>query len=332
MSVLMITHDPARVAETRPRRDVRRRDRRRGPRRGNLREPVAPVHVLRSSSPSRARRKSASRRSRGTSPTSSICRRGVISAPRWATEEVRAARSRTSSTAPRMFNHRSKCIGRSRSTRTSNGDDAVAPGATGRSASPPRRDRRTPGSTTNRRTACSTARCRRPQRERRSTDRLHDQPRRNAGTPSANPLREVDGRASAVTLHQTDRRPGGVRRDRPHGTPMTDRRSESSGRTPDDLPRPALLARSATDGRPDDPRAAVDPRLARERPRAWRPRAEVTVSGIARDRVGVTVDDEIDAVVGSGGVATAHVDVTVADGEVDVDARTPRGRGDGRAH
>ncbi|WP_303645728.1 ABC transporter ATP-binding protein [Halorubrum saccharovorum] len=50
--------------------------------------------------------------------------------------------------------------------------------------------------------------------------------------------------------------------------------------------------------------------------------AEVTVSGIARDRVDVTVDDEIDAVVGSGnGVATAHVDVTVADGEVDVDVR-----------
>ncbi|MFW6018686.1 MAG: oligopeptide/dipeptide ABC transporter ATP-binding protein, partial [Halapricum sp.] len=50
--------------------------------------------------------------------------------------------------------------------------------------------------------------------------------------------------------------------------------------------------------------------------------AEVTVSGIARDRVDVVVDDEIDAVVGSGGgVATAHVDVTVADGEVDVDVR-----------
>ena len=50
--------------------------------------------------------------------------------------------------------------------------------------------------------------------------------------------------------------------------------------------------------------------------------AEVTVSGIARDRVDVTVDDEIDAVVGSGnGVATAHVAVTVADGEVDVDVR-----------
>ncbi|WP_082230118.1 ABC transporter ATP-binding protein [Halorubrum lipolyticum] len=49
---------------------------------------------------------------------------------------------------------------------------------------------------------------------------------------------------------------------------------------------------------------------------------EVTVSGIARDRVEVTVDDEIDAVVGTGsGVATAHVDVTVADGEVDVDVR-----------
>ncbi len=50
--------------------------------------------------------------------------------------------------------------------------------------------------------------------------------------------------------------------------------------------------------------------------------AEVTVSGIARDRVDVTVDEEIDAVVGSGsGVATAHVDVRVADGEVDVDVR-----------
>ncbi|MFO8115412.1 MAG: ABC transporter ATP-binding protein [Halorubrum sp.] len=50
--------------------------------------------------------------------------------------------------------------------------------------------------------------------------------------------------------------------------------------------------------------------------------AEVTVSGIARDRVDVTVDGEIDAVVGTGnGVATVHVDVTVADGEVDVDVR-----------
>ena len=49
---------------------------------------------------------------------------------------------------------------------------------------------------------------------------------------------------------------------------------------------------------------------------------EVTVSGIDRSRVDVTVDDEIDAVVGSGsGVATAHVDVTVADGEADVDVR-----------
>ncbi|SFG61189.1 peptide/nickel transport system ATP-binding protein [Halopelagius inordinatus] len=50
--------------------------------------------------------------------------------------------------------------------------------------------------------------------------------------------------------------------------------------------------------------------------------AEVTVSGIARDRVDVTVGDEIDAVVGSGGgVATAHVTVTVVDDEVDVEVR-----------
>ena len=54
--------------------------------------------------------------------------------------------------------------------------------------------------------------------------------------------------------------------------------------------------------------------------------AAVTVSGIARDRVDLTVDDEIDAVVGSGdGVATTHVDVTVADGEVDVDVREQLG-------
>ena len=54
--------------------------------------------------------------------------------------------------------------------------------------------------------------------------------------------------------------------------------------------------------------------------------AEVTVSGIARDRVDLTVDDEIDAIVGSGGgVATAHVDVAVADGEVDVDVREQLG-------
>ncbi|WP_435094582.1 dipeptide ABC transporter ATP-binding protein [Halorubrum sp. N11] len=54
--------------------------------------------------------------------------------------------------------------------------------------------------------------------------------------------------------------------------------------------------------------------------------AEVTVSGIARDRVDLTVDDEIDAIVGSGdGVATTHVDVTVADGEVDVDVREQLG-------
>ncbi|WP_049906714.1 ABC transporter ATP-binding protein [Halorubrum aidingense] len=49
---------------------------------------------------------------------------------------------------------------------------------------------------------------------------------------------------------------------------------------------------------------------------------ELAVSGIARDRVDVTVDEEIDAVVGSGdGVATAHVDVIVTGDEVDVTVR-----------
>ncbi|WP_424014117.1 dipeptide ABC transporter ATP-binding protein [Halorubrum xinjiangense] len=50
--------------------------------------------------------------------------------------------------------------------------------------------------------------------------------------------------------------------------------------------------------------------------------AAVTVSGIARDRVDVTVDNDIDAIVGSGdGVATAHIDVTVTGDTVDVDVR-----------
>ena len=50
--------------------------------------------------------------------------------------------------------------------------------------------------------------------------------------------------------------------------------------------------------------------------------AEVTISGISPDRVDVTIDDEIDAIVGSGGgVATAHVDVTVVNDEVDVEVR-----------
>lgn len=50
--------------------------------------------------------------------------------------------------------------------------------------------------------------------------------------------------------------------------------------------------------------------------------ADLTVSGIARGRVDVTVDEEIDAIIGTGdGKATAHVDVTVADGTVDVTIR-----------
>ena len=54
--------------------------------------------------------------------------------------------------------------------------------------------------------------------------------------------------------------------------------------------------------------------------------AAVTVSGLDRDRVEVTVDDGIDAIIGAeDGVATAHVDVRVTDGDVSVDVREPLG-------
>jgi len=83
-------------------------------------------------------------------PSGVTSRRGARGRPR----SVRAARSRTSSTAPRM-----STIGRSaswsRSTRTSTATTLSAPGATGRSASPSSRSTDS-GSTTNRRTACST--------------------------------------------------------------------------------------------------------------------------------------------------------------------------------
>jgi len=50
--------------------------------------------------------------------------------------------------------------------------------------------------------------------------------------------------------------------------------------------------------------------------------AEITVSGIALDQVNVTVEDDIDAIVGTGdNVVTTHIDVTVTGSTVDVDVR-----------
>jgi len=147
----------------------------------------------------------------------------------------------------------------------------------------PRRDRRTPEVLrTDGQRARPGSRCRRPQREGgRSTGSTSRSTAAKRWDSSANPVAGSRRPGELLHLKPTDGRVVFA------GTDLTELDGSAlraAEEPPDDLPRPALLARSATDGRPDDPRAAVDPRLARESDPSVATEAEVTVSGIARDR------------------------------------------------